>query len=218
MSSLIKTARLAQTPGHEDSALDGAIYMLLGYGCGVSDREPGMTDFSFEPAEDTSERIDIEADRRVIPYKPVENTNHWYCPPLEPETGRFFVFATKWDGEIMPALYKSSGDWLRWAQSARVVKWRYATTEEIHPDGIPEHLRENNDGPTSPALPPVPNDHLTWVQVIQGPDQRSIPHMDTQVFVQYLDGSVCPKSMRAEYFIWASFRPNPIVRWAKARP
>ena len=48
MSSLIKVARLAQTPGHEDSALDGAIYMLLGYGCGVSDREPGMTDFSFE--------------------------------------------------------------------------------------------------------------------------------------------------------------------------
>jgi hypothetical protein len=47
MSSLIKTARLAQTPKHEDSALDGAIYMLLGFGCGVSDREPGMSDFSF---------------------------------------------------------------------------------------------------------------------------------------------------------------------------
>lgn len=33
MSALIKVARLAQTPGHEDSALDAATYLLLGHGC-----------------------------------------------------------------------------------------------------------------------------------------------------------------------------------------
>lgn len=33
MSALIKVARLAQSPGHEDSALDGAVYLMLGYGC-----------------------------------------------------------------------------------------------------------------------------------------------------------------------------------------
>jgi hypothetical protein len=35
MSSLIKKARLAQTPVHEDSALDDAIYTMLGHGCAV---------------------------------------------------------------------------------------------------------------------------------------------------------------------------------------
>ena len=33
MSALIKVARLAQTPNHEDSALDAATYLLLGHGC-----------------------------------------------------------------------------------------------------------------------------------------------------------------------------------------
>ena len=35
MSALIKLARLAQSPLHADSALDGAIYMMLGHGCAV---------------------------------------------------------------------------------------------------------------------------------------------------------------------------------------
>jgi hypothetical protein len=35
MSALIKLARLAETPIHEDSALDGAVYMLLGHGCAL---------------------------------------------------------------------------------------------------------------------------------------------------------------------------------------
>lgn len=36
MSALIKVARLGQTPNHEDSALDGAIYLMLGHGCAES--------------------------------------------------------------------------------------------------------------------------------------------------------------------------------------
>lgn len=39
MSALIKTARLAETPHHEDSALDGAVYMLLGHGCAIDAAE-----------------------------------------------------------------------------------------------------------------------------------------------------------------------------------
>lgn len=35
MSALIKTARLACTPTHADSALDAAIYTMLGHGCAV---------------------------------------------------------------------------------------------------------------------------------------------------------------------------------------
>ena len=33
MSALMKVGRLATTPDHEDSALDAAAYLLLGYGC-----------------------------------------------------------------------------------------------------------------------------------------------------------------------------------------
>lgn len=33
MSALIKIARLAESPDHEDSALDAAVYTLLGHGC-----------------------------------------------------------------------------------------------------------------------------------------------------------------------------------------
>ena len=40
MSALIKVARLAETPGHEDSALDAATYLLLGYGCYPPASEP----------------------------------------------------------------------------------------------------------------------------------------------------------------------------------
>ena len=36
MSALIKVARLAESPTHEDSALDAAIYVMLGHGCAVS--------------------------------------------------------------------------------------------------------------------------------------------------------------------------------------
>lgn len=39
MSAMIKIARLAQTPGHTDSALDGAIYLMLGHGCVTADVE-----------------------------------------------------------------------------------------------------------------------------------------------------------------------------------
>ena len=35
MSALIKIARLAQTPTHRDSALDGAVYTMLGHGCAI---------------------------------------------------------------------------------------------------------------------------------------------------------------------------------------
>lgn len=35
MSAMIKLARLAESPLHEDSALDGAVYMLLGHGCAL---------------------------------------------------------------------------------------------------------------------------------------------------------------------------------------
>ena len=35
MSALIKLARLAQTPTHRDSALDSAVYTMLGHGCAV---------------------------------------------------------------------------------------------------------------------------------------------------------------------------------------
>jgi len=35
MSALIKTARMAQTPTHRDSALDGAVYTMLGLGCAI---------------------------------------------------------------------------------------------------------------------------------------------------------------------------------------
>jgi hypothetical protein len=35
MSALIKTARLAESPTHADSALDGAIYTILGHGCAI---------------------------------------------------------------------------------------------------------------------------------------------------------------------------------------
>ena len=38
MSALIKIARLGQTPSHEDSALDGAIYLMLGHGCVPADQ------------------------------------------------------------------------------------------------------------------------------------------------------------------------------------
>lgn len=37
MSALIKVARLAETPTHRDSALDGATYLLLGHGCAVAE-------------------------------------------------------------------------------------------------------------------------------------------------------------------------------------
>jgi hypothetical protein len=36
MSAMIKLARLAESPAHADSALDGAIYMMLGHGCAVA--------------------------------------------------------------------------------------------------------------------------------------------------------------------------------------
>lgn len=39
MSAMIKIARLAETPHHEDSALDGAVYMLLGHGCVIDAAE-----------------------------------------------------------------------------------------------------------------------------------------------------------------------------------
>lgn len=35
MSALIKVARMAETPHHEDSALDAAVYILLGHGCAI---------------------------------------------------------------------------------------------------------------------------------------------------------------------------------------
>lgn len=38
MNSFIKAARLAQTPHHADSALDGAVYMMLAQGCAVDAR------------------------------------------------------------------------------------------------------------------------------------------------------------------------------------
>lgn len=43
MNALIKMARLAQSPTHTDSGLDGAVYMLLGLGCAhdASQREAG---------------------------------------------------------------------------------------------------------------------------------------------------------------------------------
>lgn len=37
MSAMIKLARLAESPTHADSALDGAIYMMLGHGVAVDD-------------------------------------------------------------------------------------------------------------------------------------------------------------------------------------
>lgn len=40
MSALIKMARLAESPTHEDSALDGAVYMLLGHGCAKVSAQP----------------------------------------------------------------------------------------------------------------------------------------------------------------------------------
>lgn len=39
MSAMIKLARLAESPTHEDSALDGAVYMLLGHGCALDAHE-----------------------------------------------------------------------------------------------------------------------------------------------------------------------------------
>lgn len=39
MSALIKVARLAQTPTHRDSALDGAVYTMLGFGCALAAQE-----------------------------------------------------------------------------------------------------------------------------------------------------------------------------------
>lgn len=39
MSALIKVARLAQTPTHADSSLDGAIYLMLGHGCAIDSAE-----------------------------------------------------------------------------------------------------------------------------------------------------------------------------------
>lgn len=39
MSALIKVARLAQTPDHEDSGLDGGIYVLLALGCAKADAQ-----------------------------------------------------------------------------------------------------------------------------------------------------------------------------------
>lgn len=39
MSALIKMARLAVSPLHEDSALDAATYMLLGHGCALDTHE-----------------------------------------------------------------------------------------------------------------------------------------------------------------------------------
>lgn len=44
MSAMIKIARLAQTPGHADSALDGAIYLMLGHGCVPADVEDQIWD------------------------------------------------------------------------------------------------------------------------------------------------------------------------------
>jgi hypothetical protein len=39
MSALIKLARLAESPHHEDSALDAAVYVLLGHGCALDAAE-----------------------------------------------------------------------------------------------------------------------------------------------------------------------------------
>lgn len=49
MSALIKVARLAETPTHEDSALDGATYMMLGLGCAMDaqEREKGEQERTF---------------------------------------------------------------------------------------------------------------------------------------------------------------------------
>jgi hypothetical protein len=44
MSAMIKLARLAESPTHEDSALDGAVYMLLGHGCALAAKAPEASD------------------------------------------------------------------------------------------------------------------------------------------------------------------------------
>ena len=139
MSSLIKVARLAQTPDHEDSALAGAIYMLLGYGCGVSDREPGMSDEGFpEPAKPNS--VFVESGGRVIPFEVAQADNHWYCPPLAPDTSYKYFYATKWDGPLTLATYVP-GDWVAWAKEIGIVKWRYPTQSELIDMSDPEEMK-----------------------------------------------------------------------------
>lgn len=43
-NSLLKAARLGQTPHHGDSALDGAVYMMLAQGCAVDARVKAQVD------------------------------------------------------------------------------------------------------------------------------------------------------------------------------
>ena len=179
MSSLIKVARLAQTPGHEDSALDGAIYMLLGYGCGVSDREPGMSDDGFpEPVKAEEQSVQVnglhptpELPKEMMDRLVAESTGPkvvcwhkevssdglriWYNITKVPEMGRFIVMKHGIVGGESDALVWSTQS--RWDPvSHQTVKWRYATTKEIHPDGVPEHLRETEEmKPNSVFIPQV---------------------------------------------------------------
>lgn len=159
MSSLIKVARLAQTPGHEDSALDGAIYMLLGYGCGVSDREPGMSDFNFDdglrekmtattPEPVKADKATTALDKQgsaaqlkglsLLPYNAKRDANNFskvmygtgYCP----QESYYIVFKLKHGIEISQPTSTAGLDWVEWTKNAGGVgvdKWRYATDAEV---------------------------------------------------------------------------------------
>jgi Domain of unknown function (DUF6378) len=127
MSSLIKTARLAQTPKHEDSALDAAIYTLLGFGCGVSDREPGMTDFSFYDERERESDIDLS----TLPVAP-DDGRLWFYTKLVHPSMDVLVDIQLLDGEIV---YSQKANHCIWSVGSKIIRWRYAEPpREVKPE------------------------------------------------------------------------------------
>lgn len=91
MSALIKIARLAESPTHEDSALDAAAYVMLGHGCAVesAQRKTAQVNYSAGIAGTGKLATLVDPDNQIgpvgstasaggepVPAAPIETVNY----------------------------------------------------------------------------------------------------------------------------------------------